>query len=179
MDEECATTLKRRKKAYFILSKELEDIHLGAYDDCIIRGDKEDFFERICSRSQFVCKLTSEGDKLLLKSEAEKRWNRVMLQGGTNLDWKERQMDALRQGKPVSATPEADAASINVDLVLIHRISVHPSKTKTNSLLVLTEAREENSKQVHVQQHNRGENVDRAHGFAGQGICSIFGEAAA
>lgn len=117
MDEECSTTLRRRKQAYFILAKELEDIHLGAYDDCIITTDKEDFFEQIFRRSQFASKLTLEGDKLLLRSEAEKRWKRVMLQGGTNAGWAEEQVARLRKGKLVFATPEAEAASINHDLV--------------------------------------------------------------
>ena len=35
MDDECRMTLARRSKAFFSLAKELEDIHLGAYDECM------------------------------------------------------------------------------------------------------------------------------------------------
>lgn len=119
MDEECATTLKRRRQPYFIMAKELEDIHLGAYDE-FISTKKEDFFEQgIMQKSKFAAKLTAEADRKLLKSEAEKRWTRVMMQGGTDVvDWAGQQLDRVRQGKVVFATPEADAASRNCDLVM-------------------------------------------------------------
>jgi hypothetical protein len=98
------------------MAKELEEIHLGAYDDCI-SSKKEDFFEAISLRSRFVHNLSLESDKLLLKEQAEKRWARVMLQGGTNVGWAEEQVVRVRQGKMVFATPEADAASRSCDLV--------------------------------------------------------------
>jgi hypothetical protein len=107
---------QKTKQAYFIMAKELEEIHLGAYDDCIT-WRKEDFFAAICSRSSFARNLSLQTDKLLLKAQAERRWSRVMLQGGTNVGWAEEQMDRIRQGKVVFATPEADEASRSCDLV--------------------------------------------------------------
>lgn len=90
MDEECRTLLRRNSKTYFCLAKEMEEIHLGGYDD-LITVSQDEFFASIAQRSPFAAAAGPSGT-LLLQEEARRRWSRVMQQGGTQmLRWTEEQ----------------------------------------------------------------------------------------
>lgn len=131
MDDECRTILARRKGALFSLAKELENIHLGGYDECMTLK-REDFYGAVLGKSVFAssaCMQRNPGDQLLLRREAEKRWKRVMQQGGTRLHWREEQQQRLREGKMVFASVEADADS-REDLRKIRKV---PSSYMCNS----------------------------------------------
>lgn len=112
MDAECMDLLKRRSRTYFSLARELEEIHLGAYDDHITLSQDE-FFASILQHSPFAQFLAgTESHRELLQREARKRWIRAMEQGGTQLSWMEKQVARIQRGKPVSCSEEANEASM-------------------------------------------------------------------
>lgn len=107
--------------------RECEEIHLGKYDH-LITEDRDEFLPRILEQSAFARELAAAGNDdhaglNLLQREARRRWNRVMTQpDASTMHWTQQQVQRIRQGMRVAASPEADDGSLR-DLLLIRRTS--------------------------------------------------------
>jgi hypothetical protein len=127
MDGECRSMLGKKRKAYFALARECEEIHTGAYDK-LVALDRDEFFPKIVETSEFARSLHSS-DASIARKEAERRWKRVMHEGGTALHWTETQVERLRRGMSVASCYDAEKAS-KKDLQMLRKV---PSCCMCNS----------------------------------------------